>query len=167
MTKKGRLSLLTLGIVSVYLLSIISIHIVAPNEVIQPDDFPLNCPEGSLNCSMIGPNTYRSGELIQLSFNSNLGDVMEEVRTWIDAQSGTNVIGDWPEQTHSVFRTLMFRFPDDFVVKGFCDEGKTVLHVYSKSRLGISDLGVNKARVMSFAEHMSNVEMPTSACVSE
>ena len=35
----------------------------------------------------------------------------------------------------------------------------------SQSRLGVSDLGVNKARVESFAEHMANVEMATSECV--
>ena len=57
------------------------------------------------------------------------------------------------------------RFPDDFVVRGFCDDGDSVLHVYSKSRLGISDLGVNKARIESFSDYMENVEMATSECV--
>jgi len=89
---------------------------------------------------------------------------MDEVRRWIDSQPGTEVIGDWQGQTHSVFRTLMFRFPDDFVVMGFCDDGDTVLHIYSKSRLGVSDLGVNKARILSFNDYMSNVEMATSYC---
>jgi uncharacterized protein (DUF1499 family) len=154
-----------LGLVSVYLISIISIQIAAPDEVIEPDAFPEKCPDDSLNCSIIGPNTYRSGNLTELRLNSSLEDVMDEVRAWIDSQSGTSVIGDWSEQTHSVFRTLMFRFPDDFVVRGFCEDGETVLHVYSKSRLGVSDLGVNKARVQSFAEYMSNVEMATSDCV--
>jgi len=164
-TKQSRLPLFVLGIVSVYLISIISIQIAAPDEVIEPDAFPERCSDDSLNCSIIGPNTYRSGNLTELRLNSSLEDVMDEVRTWIDSQSGTSVIGDWSEQTHSVFRTLMFRFPDDFVVRGFCEDGKTVLHVYSKSRLGVSDLGVNKARVQSFAEYMSNVEMATSDCV--
>ena len=60
---------------------------------------------------------------------------------------------------------LILRFPDDFLVQGFCDNGDSVLYVYSQSRLGVSDLGVNKARVESFAEHMVNVEMATSECV--
>ena len=165
MTKQGRRHFLTLGLVSAYLISIISIQVAAPDELIEPDDFPLMCPEDSLNCSMIGLISYRSGNLTELRLNSSLADVMDKVRIWIDAQSGATVIGDWPEQTHTVFRTLMFRFPDDFVVKGFCDDGETVLHVFSKSRLGVSDLGVNKARVQSFAEYMSNVEMATSDCV--
>ena len=164
MTKKGRLPLFAIGIVSLYFLSILSIHIAAPDEVIEPVNFPTNCPEDSLNCSMIGPNTYRGENLTELRINSSLEEVMDEVRKWVDSQSGTTTIGDWPEQTHVVFRTLILRFPDDFVVRGFCDNGESVLHVYSKSRLGVSDLGVNKARVESFAEHMINVEMATSEC---
>ena len=164
MTKKWRLPLFAIGIVSVYFLSILSIHIAAPDEVIEPANFPTNCPEDSLNCSMIGPNTYRSENLTELRINSSLEEVMDKVRKWVDSQSGTTTIGDWPEQTHVVFRTLIMRFPDDFVVRGFCDNGDSVLHVYSKSRLGVSDLGVNKARVESFAEHMINVEMATSEC---
>jgi len=162
--KKGRLPFFVIGIVSVYFLSILSINIAAPDEVIEPENFPTNCPEDSLNCSMIGPNPHRSENLTELRINSSLEEVMDEVRRWIDSQPGTEVIGDWQGQTHSVFRTLMFRFPDDFVVMGFCDDGDAVLHIYSKSRLGVSDLGVNKARVLSFNDYMSNVEMATSYC---
>ena len=110
-------------------------------------------------------NHHRSGNLTEIRINASLLEVMDEVREWIESQSGTSTIGDWPEQTHAVFRTLILRFPDDFIVKGFCDNGDSVLYVYSQSRLGVSDLGVNKARVESFAEHMVNVEMATSECV--
>ena len=40
MTKQSRLPLFVLGLVSVYLVSIISIQIAAPDEVIEPDSFP-------------------------------------------------------------------------------------------------------------------------------
>ena len=164
MTKNRRLPLFVFGILSAYLLSILSIHIAAPDNPIEPEKFPTSCPEDSINCSMIAPNHHRSGNITEIRINASLDEVMDEVRKWVDSQSGTTTIGDWPEQTHAVFRTLILRFPDDFVVRGFCDSGDSVLHVYSKSRLGISDLGVNKARVESFAEHMINVEMATSEC---
>ena len=164
MTKKGRISLFAIGLVSAYLLSILSIQIAAPDDPIEPAKFPTSCPEDSINCSMIAPNNHRSGNITEIRINASLDEVMDEVRKWVNAQSGTTTIGDWPEQTHAVFRTLILRFPDDFVVRGFCDDGDSVLHVYSQSRLGISDLGVNKARIESFAEHMSNVEMATSEC---
>ena len=164
MTKNRRLPLFVFGILSAYLLSILSIHIAAPDNPIEPEKFPTSCPEDSINCSMIAPNHHRSGNITEIRINASLDEVMDEVRKWVDSLSGTTTIGDWPEQTHAVFRTLILRFPDDFVVRGFCDSGDSVLHVYSKSRLGISDLGVNKARVESFAEHMINVEMATSEC---
>lgn len=164
MTMKGRLPLFAVGLVSAYLLSILSIHIAAPDDPIEPVEFPTICPDDSLNCSMIGPNHHRSGNITEIRINASLDEVMDEVRKWVDSQSGTTTIGDWPEQTHAVFRTLIMRFPDDFVVRGFCDDGDSVLHVYSKSRLGISDLGVNKARIESFADYMINVEMATSEC---
>ncbi len=164
MTKKGRLPLFAFGLVSAYLLSILSIHIAAPDNPIEPAKFPTSCPDDSINCSMIAPNHHRSGNISEIRINASLDEVMDEVRNWVDTQSGTTTIGDWPEQTHAVFRTLILRFPDDFVVRGFCDDGDSVLYVYSKSRLGISDLGVNKARVASFVDHMINVEMATSEC---
>jgi uncharacterized protein (DUF1499 family) len=164
-TKKGRASLLLLGIIITYVGAIFAIQIVAPDNPIEPDKFPTSCPEDSINCSLIGPNHHRSGNLTEIRINASLLEVMDEVRNWIDSQSGTSTIGEWPEQIHAVFRTLIMRFPDDFLVQGFCDDGDSVLYVYSQSRLGVSDLGVNKARVASFAEYMQNVEMATSGCV--
>ena len=165
MTKKGRAYLLVFGIIFTYSGVVFAIQISAPDYPIEPDKFPTNCPEDSINCSLIAPNHHRSGNLTEIRINASLLEVMDEVRKWVDSQSGTSIIGDWPEQTHAVFRTLILRFPDDFLVQGFCDDGDSVLYVYSKSRLGISDLGVNKARVESFAAHMANVEMATSECV--
>lgn len=164
MTEKSRFSLFVIGISCSYLVSILAINLVAPDDLIEPENFPINCPEESINCSMIGPNSHRSGNLTEIRINTSLEEAMDESRKWISSQPGTDTIGDWPEQTHSVFRTLILRFPDDFVVRGSCDDGAAVLYVYSHSRLGISDIGVNKARVESFAEHMHNVETATSEC---
>ncbi len=151
--------------ISSYLISVMSIQIAAPDQIINPGDFPEECPEDSLNCSMISPNSHRSGGLVELRFNSDLETVMQEASRWIDSQPRTELIGEWTNQTHSVFKSLIFRFPDDFVVSGFCEGGQSVIYVYSQSRLGISDIGVNKDRVTSFAMHMAGVEMPTSECL--
>ncbi len=157
--------LFTILIIASYLLSVISIQIAAPDRIIDPGDFPEKCPEDSLNCSMISPNSHRSGGLVELRFNSDLETVMQEAREWIESQPRTELIGEWTNQTHSVFKSLMFRFPDDFLVSGFCEGGQSVIYVFSQSRLGISDIGVNKDRVTSFAIHMEGVEMPTSECL--
>jgi uncharacterized protein (DUF1499 family) len=114
---------------------------------------------------MIGPDPHRGEGLTELRFDSSLGAVMGEVGYWIGSEPRTEIIGEWPEQTHAVFRTLLWRFPDDFVVNGHCDEEGVVLQVYSKSRLGSGDLGVNDDRVERFVNHMSSVEIATSDCV--
>ncbi|MBI88389.1 MAG: hypothetical protein CMB67_05130 [Euryarchaeota archaeon] len=162
--KKSKARLAALFFIAVYLLSVVAIQIAAPDQIIDPSDFPEKCPEDSLNCSIVSPYSHRSGGLMELRFNSNLETVMLEVNEWIDSNPRTEIIGEWTNQTHSVFKSLMFRFPDDFVVSGFCDNNQTVIYVYSQSRLGISDIGVNKDRVTSFAMHMKEVEMPTSEC---
>jgi uncharacterized protein (DUF1499 family) len=165
MTHRRRATAFAGGIVVIYLIAVASIQLMAPDLLIEPSDFPTACPENSRNCTMIGPNPYRGEGLTELRFDSSLGTVMEEVEYWIGSEPRTEIIGEWPEQTHAVFRTLLWRFPDDFVVNGHCDEGGAVLQVYSKSRLGVGDLGVNDDRVERFVDHMSSIEIATSDCV--
>ena len=140
MSKKGRAYLLVFGIIITYAGVVFAIQIAAPDNPIEPDNFPNNCPEGSINCSLIAPNHHRSGNLTEIRINASLLEVMDEVRKWIDSQSGTSTIGDWPEQTHAVFRTLILRFPDDFLVQGFCDNGDSVPVSYTHLTLPTSDL---------------------------
>ena len=89
---------------------------------------------------------------------------MLETKNWIKNHPRTKVISEADNQTHAVFTTMLLRFNDDFVISGFCEDGQTVIHVYSSSRQGISDLGLNKERVISFADHMLSIEMATSEC---
>ena len=151
-----------LGALVIYLMSIITIQIAWPDPEIS--NFPKSCPEESLNCSMIGPNSHRSGGLNELRFNPSLETTMSETNNWIENHPRTKVISEADNQTHAVFTTMLLRFNDDFLVSGFCEDGQTVIHVYSSSRQGISDLGLNKERVISFAEHMLSIEMATSEC---
>ena len=46
---------------------------------------------------------------------------------------------------HGVIRSLIFRFPDDLELLRIPNEG--IIQVRSASRIGASDLGVNRARV--------------------
>ena len=159
--------LLSVGVLTTYIFSVLAINFISPDEVIPPEEFPEICPENSSNCSMIGPNSHRSGGQTELRFNTSIDHVMFAAASWAESEPRTDSIGEWPGQHHYVFRSMIFRFPDDFLIKVFCDEGDSVVHVFSESRLGISDMGVNEERVIRFAEHMSVVEMPTSECIGE
>lgn len=51
---------------------------------------------------------------------------------------------------HVVFASLIFRFKDD--VEFFADEQRGLLHFRSASRLGYSDMGVNRRRMERISE---------------
>jgi len=151
-------------IFSTYMLVVLSIQIIAPDEKILPENFPESCPEKSRNCSFIGPESFRSGGLIELRFDTSMENTLLEARKWIESQPRTKILGNWESQNHYVFETQFFRFPDDFVINAHCENEQTVLYVYSESRIGVSDLGVNEDRITEFADYMSEAEMPTSEC---
>ena len=160
---KNNLLQILFTLLVVYIFIISSIQIIAPNKVIKPEDFPNSCPDESINCTMIGPIPHRGNNVSEIRFESNISNVMEEVDKWIKINSG-EILQEWPNHTHAVFRTKFWKFPDDFVVNLHCEDEEVVMYVYSKSRLGISDLGVNDDRVVSFTSFMLETEISTSKC---
>ena len=59
----------------------------------------------------------------------------------------TKVLEQTNNYWHAVVRSLVFRFPDDLEILQIPNE--KVIQVRSASRVGVSDLGVNKKRVSS------------------
>jgi uncharacterized protein (DUF1499 family) len=68
----------------------------------------------------------------------------------IKSQDRAAVISDSENYIHAEFRSRIFRFTDD-VEFLFDDETKTV-HLRSASRLGYSDMGVNRKRIENLRE---------------
>ena len=155
---------ITIFILVTYITAVISIQIIGPDSLIIPNEFPEECPKDSLNCTMIGPQPHRGEGKTELRFNSNLSEVILEAKTWINDQPRTEILGEWDNQIHAVFRTMILRFPDDFVINLHCENGTSVMHIYSKSRMGISDLGVKNERVSLFTKHMENADLNSSIC---
>lgn len=110
-------------------------------ENVQPDDNPLPpCPQTS-NCVRISciykiaPN-----ELFNILLR-----VLEKMKAFkVEPDLQRLKIG-------AVFRIPVFGFKDDFTVKITSDsENESTLHLSSRSRVGQSDLGVNRRRVKKF-----------------
>ena len=57
----------------------------------------------------------------------------------------TQVVSHTNEYIHAECTSLIFRFVDD--VEFLLDEEKYLIHVRSASRVGYSDLGVNRKRI--------------------
>ena len=114
----------------------------------RASDFELNnhpenplpeCP-GSPNCSRA---TFEIQADMQMLFNKSRDalELMNAKKITFNANSMT---------IHAVFVIPVFRFRDDVHI-AFTEEGdNTLLHIRSASRVGKSDLGVNRRRVKKF-----------------
>ncbi len=73
----------------------------------------------------------------------------------IESMKRTNIITKTDNYIHAEFTSLIFRFTDD-VEFYFDDKGNTI-HVRSASRVGHSDMGVNRKRVEKIREKFDAV----------
>ena len=75
---------------------------------------------------------------------------LARMKSIILAEPRTRVIEEKPNYLHAVFTSRVFRFQDD--VEILVDDTAKILQVRSASRVGHSDLGVNRKRVERLGE---------------
>lgn len=80
-----------------------------------------------------------------LTYNSNAAAAMAQLKSAIASQPRTKIITETPNYLYAEFTSKLMGFVDD--VEFYLDESQKVIHVRSASRLGQSDLGVNRKRV--------------------
>ena len=68
----------------------------------------------------------------------------------------TRVEREGSGQVELVQRSLVFRFPDYITAQAVAAEGGSALCVFSRSKLGHSDLGVNAKRVTGWLEALKS-----------
>lgn len=91
------------------------------------------CSEHASSADFIEPFTYPVGPDIWL----NMKQAIIQVGGQIERQEA--------EYMHATFTSSIFRFIDDVELR--LDRDNNVIHIRSASRVGRSDLGVNKKRV--------------------
>ncbi len=120
-------------------------------ESLQP------CPE-SPNCinSEAGDELHRM-EPWELKTDISRGEVMQQIIQaceklgdveWVVKEIHENYV-------HGVFRSTIFRFPDD--VEFLIDSENSLLHFRSASRVGYSDMGANRKRLEAIKHELSNL----------
>ena len=72
-------------------------------------------------------------------------DAMARLAALIRAQEGATMVTQRDDYLHAEFQSKLMGFVDDLEL--MADPAAHVIHVRSASRLGYSDLGVNRARV--------------------
>lgn len=73
------------------------------------------------------------------------GLAMTQVRDLIEARPRTKIISQTDTYLHAEFRSRIMRFVDD--VEFYLDADAGLLHFRSASRVGHSDMGVNRKRM--------------------
>jgi uncharacterized protein (DUF1499 family) len=101
------------------------------------------CPS-SPNCvsSQAGDDAHR---VAPLPFTGTAGAAIGRLTAIVRSLPRASVVTTTGTYLHAEFRSAVFRFVDD--VEFLADEPAGVIHVRSASRVGFSDLGVNRRRI--------------------
>ena len=111
-----------------------------------------NCPEGTMNCASLSSiETVRMDASLTTLILANVSDVWDAWEDWSE-ENGLRGVHDEVDEggehfSHRVAITPFWRFPDDVVVHFVPEGDDTRLSIYSASRLGQGDLGVNPDRL--------------------
>lgn len=103
----------------------------------------LACP-GTPNC-VSSQSTDPKSQIAPLTFADSPQQAIARLKTVIEAQPRTKLITAEGNYLYAEFTSALMGFVDD--VEFYLDEAANVIHVRSASRLGQSDLGVNRKRV--------------------
>jgi uncharacterized protein (DUF1499 family) len=94
----------------------------------------------------IGPIAYRSDPTL----------VMTQLKSVINAMPRTKIITETSDYLYAEFTSALMGFVDD--VEFYLDPEAQVIHVRSASRLGQSDLGVNRKRIEEIRSKFAAIE---------
>ena len=98
-------------------------------------EMPDECPDGSMNCEF---------RIIALDVSDE--ELHQAMYEWQESRGFTTTFSEG----HIVDRTLFMQFPDDVHYSNECG----TVELFSKSRLGRSDYGVNKDRVNEIVDFL-------------
>ena len=110
------------------------------------------CPDPTANCaSLSAQSVVRMDAGLTTLIQANVSEVWDAWVEWSEdngLRKGHSALGDDGERfAHGVAITPFWRFPDDVVVQ-FTPQGEvTAIALYSASRVGVGDLGVNPDRL--------------------
>lgn len=115
-------------------------------------------PEGAKSTGK--PNSFRvsptgEGKAHQSPvFDMSAAELMTRFQRMALAQPDTILLGERDGFATFVQRTKLVRFPDYISVKAVEVEGGAALHIFSRSRFGYSDRGMNRKRILGWLEKL-------------
>lgn len=126
----------------------------APDNIGLKNGKLTNCPS-TPNCVCSQQDSTADSHFIEpLSYGSlSREEVMAHIKTAISSMPRTEIISEDDTYLHLVCTSLVFRFKDDLEI--FIDTENKMIHYRSASRVGHSDLGVNRKRVDELKKKLS------------
>ena len=105
------------------------------------------CPKSpNCVCSQC-PETDQQHYIQPLSYNSTPDAALAKLKATIQNQPRTQIVTESDNYLYAEFTSQMMGYVDD--VEFLVDDNAKVIHVRSASRLGQSDIGVNRKRIES------------------
>jgi len=91
-----------------------------------------------------------------LTYNSDPAEAMANLKKVIESQERTTIISEIPNYIYAEFKSKLMGFVDD--VEFYLEETTKTIQVRSASRLGQSDLGVNRQRIETIRAEFSQLK---------
>ena len=117
----------------------------------KPDNLGVNngklaaCPN-SPNCvSSQSPTSDETHFIQPLKYTSTTEKALTDLKNVIESEDRTKIINESSDYLYAEFKTALMGFVDD--VEFYLDSSTNTIHLRSASRLGQSDLGVNRKRI--------------------
>lgn len=106
------------------------------------------CPD-SPNC-VSSQSSDPSHFVEPLSYVDSRTEAKSRLLKMIESMPRTQIVSNTDNYIHAEFTSLIFRFVDD--VEFLFDGENNLIHVRSASRVGFSDLGMNRKRIEAFRQ---------------
>jgi len=101
------------------------------------------CPE-TPNC-VSTQSTDEKHKIEPINYNISLEKAKEKIVKIINSIKRTEIVTHTNDYIHGEFKSKLFKFVDD--VEFYFDDDEKIIHFKSASRVGRSDLGVNRKRM--------------------
>ncbi len=112
------------------------------------------CPR-SPNCvSSMAEDTDHA--IAPLTYTGSRAEAMERLKRVLASQKRTTIVSETEDYLHAEVTSLIFRFVDD--VEFFFPADEKTIHVRAASRVGYSDLGVNRRRVEEIRRRLNEMK---------
>jgi len=165
---KGRLwkiLLVVSTLASVFLFILFLIQVVSWD--FSANSFPSGCKKKT-NCTRVTTDistNVRGEGLVSPTIPSSTSTIQQEVKDWINSQTGTAILEETDSFIHARFVTPFWGFADDFYVQLFCQSNGTVaVWVQGEARLGTGDFNVNENRVANFIQSVNGYNFAPGKC---